>query len=441
MARPSSSRPRAPSSPPATRYGERRVHAHRHDRAPEVVRPAGQRELLRRPAPRGLAELGERPLVEGEDEVRLRLHLAVEVVAQRGLVERDARPQQVLLQHGLARHVREPLHQRLDERRASGRGDGSHIRTVSAALLVVRTTSRSWPQSAAAHAAVELPGCRPSRPSPHARAARDRGGRGQVDRRTALAAAERVRVFREQIEAARARHASVDIGLASRRTGLGDRRQPPRRCLAYRLFVFFLPFSLLLVAGLGLYSDATDQEADELAERRWGHRRRSPSSSPAAASDTARWWVVVVITVPDPRLCRRPAVPLDRDRPRAGVRRHGPGHADRAAVGGPVRRGDRRTVRGRERRRCALRALDARRCCSACLLAVGALAALWIGVTRLVPHGTATDGAIARRTALRGRDARAVRLRHASHRVARSSRARTRTARWAPQPRCSSACI
>ena len=38
-----------------------------------------------------LAELRERLLVEREDEVRLRLHLAVEVVAERGLVERDAR--------------------------------------------------------------------------------------------------------------------------------------------------------------------------------------------------------------------------------------------------------------------------------------------------------------------------------------------------------------
>ena len=47
------------------------------------VGPAGERDLLRRPPRRRLAELGERLLVEREDEVRLRLDVAVEVVAER----------------------------------------------------------------------------------------------------------------------------------------------------------------------------------------------------------------------------------------------------------------------------------------------------------------------------------------------------------------------
>ena len=59
------------------------IDAHRDDRAAERVRPAGQRQLLRRPPSRRLAELRERLLVEREDEVRLRLDLALEVVAER----------------------------------------------------------------------------------------------------------------------------------------------------------------------------------------------------------------------------------------------------------------------------------------------------------------------------------------------------------------------
>ena len=108
-----------------------RVHAHRDDRAPELVRPSGQRDLLRRPAPRRLAELGERSLVEREDEVRLGLHLAVEVVAQRRRVERDPGAEQVLLEHRLARHVRVALHQRLEERSA-GSSHVAHECKVSA---------------------------------------------------------------------------------------------------------------------------------------------------------------------------------------------------------------------------------------------------------------------------------------------------------------------
>ncbi len=258
----------------------------------------------------------------------------------------------------------------------------------------------------------------PSRPSPHRQAPFDARGRdGQVDRRTALAAAERVRVLREQIEAARERHRIRRRRLASRRTGLRDRRQPPCRRLAYRLFVFLLPFCAASSSpGSVCYSDATDQEADELAERRWRHRRIAEQLA-TAASDTARWWVVV-ITVPIlayalGQLFRSIAIVA-----RPGVRRVRPRHAGGAALGGPVRRGDPRTVRGHERRRCAPRALAAgdaaRRPLAAC-----ALAALWIGVTGLLParHGP-HDESVCPAHALRGRNARAVCLRHASHRLA-----------------------
>ena len=82
-----SSRPSSESRRPpvAARDAVRRVgvDAHRDDRPAQLPRPAGERDLLRRPPQCRRAELGQRLLVEREDEVRLRLDLAVEVVGQR----------------------------------------------------------------------------------------------------------------------------------------------------------------------------------------------------------------------------------------------------------------------------------------------------------------------------------------------------------------------
>jgi hypothetical protein len=96
------------------------VDPHRDDRPPQLPGAAAERDLLGRALQRRGAELGERLLVEREDEVRLRLDLAVEVRGQRALVERDPRAEQILLEHRLPRDVRVALHQRLDERRAGG---------------------------------------------------------------------------------------------------------------------------------------------------------------------------------------------------------------------------------------------------------------------------------------------------------------------------------
>jgi hypothetical protein len=95
-----------------------RVHADGHDRAPQLVGAAGQRDLLRRTPLCRLAELRERLLVEREDEVRLGLDLAVEIVAERRIVERDPGPQEVLLQHCLGWDAGEARDQLLDEGRA-----------------------------------------------------------------------------------------------------------------------------------------------------------------------------------------------------------------------------------------------------------------------------------------------------------------------------------
>ena len=78
--------------------------------------------------------------------------------------------------------------------------------------------------------------------------------------------AERFRVLRSQIEAARARHTSVDVTLdvIERDSTIGGGMLGG--ALAYRLFVFLLPLALVLVAGIGVYADSTDTRA----------RRRSP---------------------------------------------------------------------------------------------------------------------------------------------------------------------
>ena len=107
------------------------VDAHRDDGAAEVERPAGQCQLLRRPSQCRLAEIGERLLVEREDEVRLRLDLALEVVAESGSVERHARAEQILLEHRLRRNVRKALDEGLEERRAGAGDQFAHTLTVS----------------------------------------------------------------------------------------------------------------------------------------------------------------------------------------------------------------------------------------------------------------------------------------------------------------------
>ncbi len=92
------------------------VHPDRDDGPPQVVRAAGEDDLLGRAAQGGLAQLGQGAVVEGEDEVRLRLDLAALVVAERGRVEGHSAPEQILLEDGLPRDVRESLHQILDQR-------------------------------------------------------------------------------------------------------------------------------------------------------------------------------------------------------------------------------------------------------------------------------------------------------------------------------------
>jgi len=63
--------------------------------------------------------------------------------------------------------------------------------------------------------------------------------------------------------------------------------------LAYRLFLWFLPFVLVLVAGLGAYADARDQTPREVADR-LGLAGLVVHSVAAAASSNARWYALAL---------------------------------------------------------------------------------------------------------------------------------------------------
>lgn len=78
--------------------------------------------------------------------------------------------------------------------------------------------------------------------------------------------AERARVFRTHVDAAREDHRSIDLGfsLVERDSAIGGGLLAG--ALAYRLFVFLLPTSLLLVSGLGLYAGSVDKSPSKVAE-------------------------------------------------------------------------------------------------------------------------------------------------------------------------------
>jgi uncharacterized BrkB/YihY/UPF0761 family membrane protein len=63
--------------------------------------------------------------------------------------------------------------------------------------------------------------------------------------------------------------------------------------LAYRLFLWFLPFVLVLVAGLGIYADASDQTAREAADQ-VGLAGLVLQSVSEAASSSARWYALLI---------------------------------------------------------------------------------------------------------------------------------------------------
>jgi uncharacterized BrkB/YihY/UPF0761 family membrane protein len=78
--------------------------------------------------------------------------------------------------------------------------------------------------------------------------------------------AERGRLLRAHVEASRAQHNSVDLGLSlvERDSTIGGGLLAG--ALAYRLFVVLIPVALLCVSGLGLYAATVDQSPSTVAK-------------------------------------------------------------------------------------------------------------------------------------------------------------------------------
>jgi membrane protein len=105
---------------------------------------------------------------------------------------------------------------------------------------------------------------------------------------------ERARIMRTRIEAARAEHSSVDLGieLVERDSAIGGGLLAG--ALAYRLFVLLLPTTLLLVSGLGLYAGAVDKSTAAVAKDAGLHGLVA-SEVASSASGRARWIVFLVM--------------------------------------------------------------------------------------------------------------------------------------------------
>ena len=105
---------------------------------------------------------------------------------------------------------------------------------------------------------------------------------------------EQVQVLQKRADAARARHASVDVGfsIVERDSSIGGGLLAG--ALAYRMFVLILPMSLLIVSGLGLYAAAADQ-SPATAARRAGLHGLIGSEVAQTAGGRARWLVFILM--------------------------------------------------------------------------------------------------------------------------------------------------
>jgi uncharacterized BrkB/YihY/UPF0761 family membrane protein len=117
----------------------------------------------------------------------------------------------------------------------------------------------------------------------------------RAERRQLRAAAWRARATQlsERAEAERDRHASVDCAfeIVDRDVEVGG--GIISGALAYRLFIWLLPFALVLVAGLGIASDAAST-TPEAAASSLGIAGLVTASIAEAASGQGRWYALLV---------------------------------------------------------------------------------------------------------------------------------------------------
>jgi membrane protein len=93
----------------------------------------------------------------------------------------------------------------------------------------------------------------------------------------------RGRAVQERVDAARTDHRSLEFGFGFVRHDAQIGGGLLAGALAYRLFVFLLPTSLLLVSGLGLYAGAVDKSRAEVASEAGLHGLIASEVASAAA--------------------------------------------------------------------------------------------------------------------------------------------------------------
>jgi uncharacterized BrkB/YihY/UPF0761 family membrane protein len=103
----------------------------------------------------------------------------------------------------------------------------------------------------------------------------------------------RAKRIAERAEAERAHHSSLDAvyDIVDRDVEVGGGIMAG--ALAYRFFVWLLPFALVLVAGLGIAADTSDR-SPESAARSLGLTGLVSHSVASAAEGPARWYALVV---------------------------------------------------------------------------------------------------------------------------------------------------
>jgi uncharacterized BrkB/YihY/UPF0761 family membrane protein len=105
---------------------------------------------------------------------------------------------------------------------------------------------------------------------------------------------ERTRLARRRVEAARARHSSLDLGFNVIEHDAAIGGGLLAGALAYRLFVLLLPTALLFVSGIGLYADAANKSTGAAA-RDAGLQGLIASQVASTAAGGARWAVFLVM--------------------------------------------------------------------------------------------------------------------------------------------------
>jgi membrane protein len=107
---------------------------------------------------------------------------------------------------------------------------------------------------------------------------------------------ERTRVARGRLEAARERHASLDLGFNVLELDASIGGGLLAGALAYRLFVLLLPTALLFVSGLGLYADAAHKSTRTVA--REAGLQGLIASQVASTASGSKSWAVFLVMVP-----------------------------------------------------------------------------------------------------------------------------------------------